>query len=153
MNTAAERADTFRADRNIGAGQAEFGQPYLPLGKDSQHYVEGTDTLTVANGKHLLKAGFDLTRITVDSTMTHESAALYVFPDLAAFAAQQPDSFRQAFGIRSRSIASTRTGVFVQDHWTASPPLSLHLGLRADVATWPSALDRKSTRLNSSHRL
>jgi hypothetical protein len=131
--------ETASADPGVViAGIAEFGQPYLPLGADTQHYVEGADTLTVASGKHLLKTGVDLTRITVDSTMTAGSAGLFVFPDLAAFAARQPDSFRQTFSVGPRTIASVRTGVFVQDHWSLSPALSLDLGSRADVATWPS---------------
>src|SRR5439155_9643136 len=81
------------------AGVAEFGQPDVPLGHNRQHYIEGGDTLTVASRQHLIKTGFDVIRTAVDSSMSEGLAGLYVFSDLNAFAAQQPDSFRQAFGL------------------------------------------------------
>jgi hypothetical protein len=121
-------------------GVAEFGQPYMPLGENRQHYLEGADALTISSGRHLVKTGLDVTRTTVDSTMAQGSAGLYIFSDPSALAAQRPDSFRQALGLTPRTITSTRTGVFVQDHWTLSHLLSLDLGLRGDVATWPSPL-------------
>jgi hypothetical protein len=121
-------------------GVAEFGQPYVPLGDNRQRYLEGADTLTMVRGRHLVRAGFDVTRTAVDSTMSQGSAGLYLFSDLSAFVAQQPDSYRRAFGVAPRTITSTRTGVFVQDHWTVAPSLSLDLGLRGDVVAWPSQL-------------
>jgi hypothetical protein len=141
---AASRRITQSSDTNVPgvviAGVAEFGQPYVPLGDNRQRYLEGADTLTMVRGRHLVKTGFDLTRTAVDSTMTQGSAGLYLFPDLSAFVAQQPDSYRRAFGVAPRTITSMRTGVFVQDHWTVSPRFSLDLGLRSDIVTWPSDL-------------
>jgi len=141
---------TRRVARNTGdsagpgmvvPGVAEFGRPYAGNDQNDQTYAEISDTLAVASRHHFVKAGATVTHVGVTVNGVDGLGGLYVFPTLNALLAGQPDSYRQTFAPPSATLATLRTGVFVQDHWTPRSALSFDLGVRFDASALPSALD------------
>jgi hypothetical protein len=123
------------------SGVAEFGRPYAGNDSDQQHYAELGDTLSWTRGPHLFKTGVDLAHVAISGTRTDGMGGVFLFPTLTAFLGGQPDSFRQVLGSTAVDTRSTHVGLFLQDHWTVAPQLTLDAGVRFDGDTFPAALD------------
>src|SRR5262249_9011602 len=78
------------------------------------------------------------------------SRGFFVFADLAALQASNPDFFIQSFGNFDTNLTETRFAAFAQDHWNASKALTIDLGLRYDYNRLPSSFPKDA--LNFSPR-
>ena len=141
---AARRVDRHTEDSSgpgvVIPGVVDFGRPYAGNDRHDQRYVEIGDTLAVAGRRHFFKVGLNVTRIAVTGQGLDGAGGLYTFPSLDAFLDRQPDSFRQTFGNPTLDLTATRTGVFVQDHWTPVSTLSVDVGVRFDATALPTVL-------------
>ncbi|MGD0670371.1 MAG: TonB-dependent receptor [Bryobacteraceae bacterium] len=138
----ANRQAVLRTNDGAGAGLEisgliDFGRPYYGNGSRGEGHDQLTDTYSHAAGRHLWKAGVAYHRVREDVAMADGFGGLYIFGNLADFAAGQPDEFRQAFGHVGVDYAVQNYGGFVQDHWTAAANVTVDLGVRYDFEHLP----------------
>ncbi|HUU32857.1 MAG TPA: TonB-dependent receptor, partial [Vicinamibacterales bacterium] len=117
------------------AGVASFGTfPSSPQGRLNKMF-QMVDTLAQQRGAHALRAGIDL--VHNDSTITFPRAVRgsYAFSSLASFLSgtYRNAGYTQTFGDTAVQQSSTNLGLYAQDEWSATPQLTLNLGLRYDL--------------------
>jgi hypothetical protein len=117
------------------AGVATFGTlSSSPQGRVNR-MLQVVNTLAQQRGSHALRAGIDLLHHDDRITFPRATRGSYAFPSMAAFLAGTYNNagFTQTFGAADVSQRSTSVGVHAQDEWSASPSLTLNLGLRYDL--------------------
>jgi hypothetical protein len=101
--------------------------------------LEFRNILTLDRGRHMVRAGVEVRRITKGLALGEPDAGTFAFNSLADFIADRP--FRQTLtvdpvtGERTafpRQFAQYESGAFVQDTWKLHDRLSVNLGLRHD---------------------
>lgn len=117
------------------AGAASFGTfPSSPQGRLNT-MLQVVNTVAQQRGAHALRAGVDL--VYNDGTITFPRAVRgsYAFSSLANFLAGTYNNagFTQTFGDTVVKQGSTSLGLYAQDEWSATPRLTLNLGLRYDL--------------------
>lgn len=135
----------------VVAGIARFGTPWLGNSRRSETHVDLGDSLILQRGNHLLQAGLSLSHVGLASTNRMGFGGIYVFRDLNALSAAQPDFYAQSFGDPTTNFAELRGAAWLSDHWRLLPKLTLDLGLRYEDNRLPSALPQHA--LNFSPRL
>ncbi|MDQ6758649.1 MAG: TonB-dependent receptor, partial [Acidobacteriota bacterium] len=100
------------------AGLINFGRPYEGNSRRTENHKQVNYAFSSSLGHHLWKAGITVNHVTEDAAATDGFGGLYLFANLADFAAGQPNQFRQAFGAIPVNYAVTNYGAFVQDHWS-----------------------------------
>src|SRR5215471_14821354 len=77
------------------AGLLNFGRPYEGDGRRTETHDQITYTYSHATGsRHLWKAGATFNRVNLDASIADGFGGMYIFADLADFAAGQPNMFR-----------------------------------------------------------
>jgi outer membrane receptor protein involved in Fe transport len=130
-----------------------------------------SDTFSISTGHHQWKVGADFNHLTDDSQWDLFFPARIIFPNLTTFFNHTPAVFWFPFlrGAASHpgfsvpftqdvptawqpftvtSYAHNAIGLFAQDEWKATPKLSLTLGVRYDVESYPSQF-RLTSDLNN----
>jgi hypothetical protein len=130
-------------------GLVNFGRPYEGNDRRREDHYEGSYTLGLSRGTHLLKTGATINHVGLHSLAPDGFGGVYIFGDLSAFFAGRADSFRQAFGDAASRFGVTSYGGFVQDHWSAGRRLTVDLGLRYDFEQLPATLNRDTNNLSS----
>jgi len=105
-------------------------------------------TYSSSIGHHLWKAGATVNHVHEDVAAADGSGGLYIFANLADFAAGRPDQFRQTFGSIPTNYAVTNYGAFLQDHWSVSRLLTLDLGVRYDFEHLPGILHQDANNIS-----
>lgn len=119
------------------AGLLIFGRPYDGNDRRIETHDQVTYTYSHARGRHLWKAGATMNRVRLDASMADGFGGMYLFANVADFAAGRPDAFRQAFGAINTTYSVQNYGAFIQDHWSIARGLTLDLGLRYDFERLP----------------
>ena len=97
------------------------------------------DVLTLQAGRHAIRVGGEVRRVTKGLSIGQPTAGSFTFTTLASFVADRP--FRQQLTVDPvtgepaafpRYFTQYESGLFVQDQWTLGSHLSLSLGLRHD---------------------
>ncbi len=103
---------------------------------------EFTDNLTMPRGNHNLVIGTRNELVKIRNLFTQSSAGVYEYPTIAAFengAAGQGRFFRKAFILSQGGNAyfdALQSALYAQDIWTATPRMTLTLGIRADISNF-----------------
>jgi outer membrane receptor protein involved in Fe transport len=117
------------------AGAASFGTfPSSPQGRLNKMF-QIVDTIAQQRGAHALRAGVDLVHNDDRITFPRAVRGSYAFSSLANFLSGTYNNagFSQTFGDTVVSQGNTNLGLYVQDEWSATPRLTLNLGLRYDL--------------------
>src|SRR6516162_6887245 len=131
------------------AGLVNFGRPYDGNGRRTETHEQVTYTYSHAGGSgHLWKAGATMNRVKLDASMADGFGGMYLFADLADFAAGRPNMFRQTFGAINTAYAAQTVGAFIQDHWSVARGLTLDIGLRYDFEHLPGMLRQDGDNLS-----
>jgi outer membrane receptor protein involved in Fe transport len=117
------------------AGVASFGTfPSSPQGRLNKMF-QVVNTIAQQRGAHALRAGVDF--VYNDDTITFPRAVRgsYAFSSLANFLSGTYNNagFTQTFGDTVVAQGNPNLGLYVQDEWSATPQLTLNLGLRYDL--------------------
>lgn len=117
------------------AGVASFGTfPSSPQGRLNRMF-QAVNNVSQQRGGHALRAGIDF--IYNDDLITFPRAVRgsYAFSSLASFLSGTYNNagFSQTFGETAVEQGNANIGLFVQDEWSATPTLTLNLGLRYDL--------------------
>ena len=121
------------------------GGPYSVPEKTFQYL----DSLTWVHGNHTLKTGADVIRRNVDFFQGNDSKGYFVlggvnFPGTGRFTGYETSEILAGFSDYEIGAASSyfntynyETGYFIQDDWKVSRRLTLNLGVRYDLYTYP----------------
>ncbi|HEY8224490.1 MAG TPA: carboxypeptidase regulatory-like domain-containing protein [Pyrinomonadaceae bacterium] len=121
---------------NIAGGALNFGGPSsFPAGRGDTMFVIG-DTLNWLRGRHSLKLGGEFRQFLTNAFRV--GTGTFNFPSIAAFLADNANSFSVTIGNQSSSIAQGALGFFVQDNYKWRPNLTLELGLRYEWNMTPT---------------
>ncbi|WP_291988460.1 TonB-dependent receptor [Luteitalea sp.] len=116
---------------------APFGDVFVDASRLGT--LEFRDILTLDRGRHALRMGVEVRRITKSLAVGPPQAGTFAFNSVADFIADRP--FRQTLTVEPttgepanfpRHFTQFETGAFVQDQWTISDRVSVSLGLRHD---------------------
>jgi hypothetical protein len=124
----------------VVAGIAQLGTPWMGNSRRYETHVDAGDSLMWQRGRHLFDAGATLSHVRLREADLGGFEGLYVFPDLKALAAAQPDFYTQNFGEPNTNFSEVRGSAWVQDHWTPVPSLALDYGLRYEYSRLPAEL-------------
>ena len=147
---AVERTSQTSGPGILIAGTALFGTPYSGNDRRFETHTEFADTFALQLHQHFIQFGGRADHVALRTRAPDGSQGLFVFGNLAALQNGNPDFFTQAFGNFDTNLGEIRFAGFVQDHWTASPSLTLDYGLRYEYNRLPSSFPQDA--LNFSPR-
>jgi Carboxypeptidase regulatory-like domain/TonB dependent receptor len=121
---------------NIAGGALNFGGPStFPSGRGDTTFVLG-DTVSSFYGRHSIKIGGEYRQFLNNNFRLGSGA--FNFASVAAFVADNANSFSVTLGSQSSAIAQGALGFFAQDDYKWRPNVTLELGLRYDWNMTPS---------------
>jgi hypothetical protein len=146
----ANRSPLLGGGALIGGSNTEIaytgdGGPYSVPQKSFQF----ADAVTYTRGAHTFKAGANIIRREVDFFQGNDSKGSFViggvnFPGTGRFTGYETSELMSGFSDYEIGVASTffktfnyETGYFVQDDWKVNRRLTLNLGVRYDLYTYP----------------
>jgi hypothetical protein len=149
----AQRRAVLRTNSTTGpgivvAGIAELGTPGMGNTRRYETHIDIGDDVIAQKRKHLLQAGVAERHVALRTADLDGFAGLYVFPDLGALAAGQPDFYAQNFGDAGTNFAEWRSAAYVQDHRTPARSLAIDYGLRYEDNHLPSPLPQHAINLS-----
>ena len=115
----------------IIAGTDQFSQGN-ELDADTYEF---TDNLTIPRGNHSFVIGTRNEFVKIRNLFTQSSQGVWTFADIAAFEAGTANGFRRGIVLGSDPnvyFDALQSAFYAQDTWTATPKLTLTLGLRGD---------------------
>ena len=138
----------------IGGNNGEIaytgdGGPYSVPQKTFQY----ADALTYTHGAHTFKAGANIMRREVDFFQGNDSKGYFIiggvnYPGTGRFTGYEASELLAGFSDYEIGAASTyfktfsyETGYFMQDDWKVNRRLTLNLGVRYDLYTYPYELN------------
>ncbi len=150
---AATRRAVLRTNDEAGPGidingLVDFGRPFDGNSSRRENHYQASYTYLRTKGRHLWKVGGTVNHVSSRATVLDGFGSLYRFGGLADFFAGRPDSFRQAFGDSSTKFAVTSYGVFVQDHLSLLPHVTVDLGLRYDFERLPTVFNQDNNNFS-----
>lgn len=142
-------------------GELEYqgdGGPY----KVPQKLYQFRDSVSIVHGRHVLKAGVDIGKRQVDFVQGNLAKGYWIiggdnYPGtgrftgyevselLAGFVDYRIGQFSGLFHTRS-----WETGYFVQDDWRVTNRLTLNLGFRYDLYTWPYEIHNQQSNFDAA---
>ena len=100
---------------------------------------EFTDNLTIPRGDHSFVVGTRNEYVKIRNLFTQSSYGVWTFADIAAFEAGTANGFRRGIILGDDPnvyFDALQTALYAQDTWTASPKLTLTLGVRGDISNF-----------------
>jgi hypothetical protein len=120
---------------NVAGGALNFGGPSVtPSGSGRTVFVAG-DTISCLCGRHSLKMGVEFRQLLNNSHRL--GTGLFNFPSVAAFLADNGNSYSVTLGDQSSSTKQGALGLFVQSNYKWRPNLTLEMGLRYEWNVTP----------------
>jgi hypothetical protein len=105
-----------------------------------------SDTLSWVHGKHIIKFGGEYRLQNSDNFSA--TPGTFSFPNIAAFLADQANSFSVTDSNRSNRTYGNSVGAFVTDTWKIAPTFTVTLGLRYDWYGTPTEAENRFVVFN-----
>jgi hypothetical protein len=100
---------------------------------------EFTDNLTIPRGNHSLVLGTRNEYVKIRNLFTQSSYGVWTFADIANFEAGTANGFRRGIVLGDDPnvyFDALQSAVYAQDTWTATPKLTVTLGVRGDISNF-----------------
>ena len=147
---AVERTEQSTGPGILVAGTALFGTPYSGNDRRYETHTEFAETVALQLRQHFIQFGGRADHVALRTRVPDGSQGLFVFGNLAALQNDIPDFFTQSFGDFDTNLEEIRFAGFAQDHWIASPSVTLDYGLRYEYNRLPPSFPQDA--LNFSPR-
>jgi hypothetical protein len=121
-------------------GVALIGTPYFGNDRHFETHLEFSDGFSLQHRNHLFQFGARSDRVALRAFTPDAAHGFFVFPDIPSFSVGDASFFVQSFGEPDTNFAELRSAAWAQDHWAATPSLTLDYGLRWDDNHLPSPL-------------
>ena len=131
------------------AGVATFGTfASSPQGRLNKMF-QIVNTLAQQRGAHALRAGIDVVYNDDLITFPRTIQGSYTFSSMANFLTGTYNNagYAQTFGETQVQQGNTNVGLYVQDEWSATPQLTLNVGLRYDLQ-WLETIDSDANNVS-----
>lgn len=145
---AVERTGSSNGQGVLIPGVALFGTPYTGNSRRYETHIESAETLSWMRGHHLFAIGGRADVVKLRAAVPDGAKGLFVFPGVAALQAGNASAFMQSFGSFDTNVIETRFAGFAQDHWAASPRLTLDYGLRYEYNRLPASLPQDAANVS-----
>jgi len=125
----------FSGNRAILAGADQFSQGN-ELDADTYEF---TDNLTIPRGNHSFVVGTRNEYVKIRNLFTQSSYGVWTFDSTGAFEQNRASGFRRAFILSNDGnvyFDALQSAIYAQDTWTATPKLTLTLGVRGDISNF-----------------
>lgn len=159
----ANRTSLLGGQALIGGNNNELeyqgdGGPYAV----PQHAYQTSDTLSYNHGRHALKFGFNIVNRHVDFVQGNSAKGYFIlggdnYPGTGRFTGYEVSEVLAGFVDyrigQFQGLYQTRnweTGYFAQDDWRVNDRLTLNLGLRYDLYTWPFEVNDQQSNFDPS---
>ncbi|MCC6862014.1 MAG: TonB-dependent receptor [Bryobacterales bacterium] len=112
-------------------------------GYDNMDTIQAGNHLTLIRGKHTLKLGGEIYRISMERGAANLEEGRYTFSGnetgyaLASFLMGFPNRTESAEGLPLTFPRANRFGLYVHDDWKVTPKLTVNMGLRFDYSGFP----------------
>lgn len=116
------------------------GNSGFPQGR-GDNVGDFSDTLSWVHGNHIIKFGGEFRRQNSDNFSY--TPGTFSFPSIAAFLADQANSFTVTAANRSNRTYGNSLGAFVMDTWKMAPTFTVTLGLRYDWYGTPTEAENR----------
>lgn len=119
----------------IIAGADQFSQGN-ELDADTYEF---TDNLTIPRGNHSIVIGTRNEYVKIRNLFSQSSYGVWTFADIAAFEAGTANGFRRGILLGDDPnvyFDALQSAIYAQDTWTATPKLTLTLGIRGDISNF-----------------
>jgi outer membrane receptor for ferrienterochelin and colicin len=100
---------------------------------------EFTDNLTIPRGNHSFVIGTRNEYVKIRNLFSQSSYGVWTFADIASFEAGTANGFRRGILLGEDPnvyFDALQTAIYAQDTWTATPKLTLTLGIRGDISNF-----------------
>ncbi|HXV16540.1 MAG TPA: carboxypeptidase regulatory-like domain-containing protein [Gemmatimonadaceae bacterium] len=124
-----------RTSNRIIAGADQFSQGN-ELDADTYEF---TDNLTIPRGNHSFVVGTRNEYVKIRNLFSQSSYGVWVFDSIQSFEAGTPSGFRRGIILGDDPnvyFDALQTAIYAQDTWTASPKLTMTLGIRGDISNF-----------------
>ena len=116
------------------------------------HYnsFQYSDNVIYTRGRHALKFGVHIDRLNVNYVSFSRASGIYTFDDLEGFLTKIPTTF-DVFVKKTGMIGVRQTlvGMYVQDDFTATPNLTVNMGLRYEFITVPTEVGDRLANMDT----
>jgi outer membrane receptor protein involved in Fe transport len=146
---------TWVRDRRTAAGSA-FPQVTVNAPPSSNRFIAGTDqfsqgneldadtyeftdNLTIPRGNHSFVVGTRNEYVKIRNLFSQSSLGVWTFADIAAFETGTANGFRRGIILGDDPnvyFDALQSAVYAQDTWTATPKLTVTLGVRGDISNF-----------------
>src|SRR5438477_770260 len=111
--------------------------------------IQAYEDLSLNRLKHSLKFGFGVERIRDNMFGVSDAGGVFSFNLLSDFLTNVPFFLSAALpsAVTGRGIRQTIFAAYIQDDWRWRPNLTVNIGLRYEMATVPTEVQRKLTTL------
>ncbi len=135
-------------------GLSQIGPIATEPGVGNNEYWTYSDDIAYSRGRHFLKTGVLLERVTPYYEISTNIRGAYTFPNLQRFLSGTPTSFVGVLpgAQTSRQRRNTLFGAYLQDDFQASPRLTLNLGVRYEFYTVPKDVKDRDSALRDPVR-
>ncbi len=119
---------------------------YLPRVEPNERRQEVADNLSWSKGKHMVKAGFDITSNFDYALFLQNPHGSYTYQTVNQFAldysgnttgAKNWQSFSQTLGTGTTQMRMNNYGLYLQDQWRVTPRLTATIGARYEYEPLP----------------
>ncbi len=135
----------------VNAGStSSLGPPHNQNRLNHYNSFQYADNLIYTRGRHALKFGVNFDRINMNYISLSRASGIYNFDNLEDFLTSNPslfDVFVKKTGMIG--IRQTLVGMYVQDDFTATPKLTVNLGLRYEFITVPTEVGGRLANLDT----
>ena len=133
----------------VGGSTSTLGLSHNQNSRTHYNSFQFSDDLIYTRGRHSLKFGVNIDRVNLNYVSFSRASGVYTFDNLEDFLTSEPsvfDVFVEKTGMIG--VRQSLIGMFIQDDFTATPTLTINMGLRYEFITVPTEVGGRLANLD-----